>query len=75
MYLDPTEDQYKDKSLPNDCRLIYYIHDSQNHMDAVRCRKVSDLFDCYYDKFGKGSVQKITLGHGTINPRLWQASK
>ena len=75
LFLDPSVDQYKDRSLPSDCRLIYYTVDGQDHMDAVRCKKMADLFDCYYDKFGKGVVKKITLGYGTINPRLWQPPK
>jgi hypothetical protein len=25
----------------------------------------------YYDKYGKGAVQKIDFGFGTVNPKLW----
>ena len=25
----------------------------------------------YYDKYGKGAVQKIDFGYGTMNPKLW----
>lgn len=60
-----------DKSLPNDARLIYYIVDGVQHIDLTRCKKVVGLFDMYYDKYGKGAVQKIEFGYGTVNPKLW----
>ena len=25
----------------------------------------------YYDKYGKGAVQKIDFGYDTMNPKLW----
>ena len=25
----------------------------------------------YYDRYGKGSVQRIDFGYGSINPKLW----
>jgi len=27
-----------------------------------------NVFDMYFDRYGKGSVQKIDFGHGTVNP-------
>ena len=61
----------KDKSFPNDARLIWYIVDGIEYIDLTRCSKVSKLFDMYYDKYGKGAVQKIDFGYGTVNPKLW----
>ena len=60
-----------DKSFPTDARLIWYIVGNQKFIDLVRCTKVSKLFDMYYDKYGKGAVQKIDFGYGTVNPKLW----
>lgn len=60
-----------DKSFPNDARLIWYKVDGVMHMDLTRCSKVSKLFDMYYDKYGKGAVQKIDFGYGTVSPKLW----
>jgi hypothetical protein len=40
-------------------------------MDLTRCGKVSRMFDMYYDKYGKGAVQKIDFGFGSANPKLW----
>ena len=60
-----------DKSLPNDARLVWYIVDGVEHIDLTRCRKTVELFDMYYDKYGKGAIQKIEFGYGTVNPKLW----
>jgi len=60
-----------DKSLPNDARLIYYIVDGVQYIDLTRCKKTSQLFDMYYDKYGKGAVQRIDFGYGQMNPKLW----
>jgi hypothetical protein len=38
---------------------------------ATRCAKNVRLFDLYYDMYGKGAVQKIDFGYGTVNPKLW----
>jgi len=60
-----------DKSFPNDARLIWYIVDGVTYVDLTRCKKTSNLFDMYYDRYGKGAVQKIDFGYGTVNPKLW----
>ena len=60
-----------DKSLPNDARLVWYIVDGVEYIDLTRCRKTVELFDMYYDKYGKGAVQKIDFGYGQVNPKLW----
>jgi len=60
-----------DKSLPNDARLIYYIVDGVKYIDLTRCKKIVQLFDMYYDKYGPGAVQKIDFGFGTSNPKFW----
>ena len=60
-----------DKSLPNDARLVWYIVDGVEYIDLTRCRKTVELFDMYYDKYGKGAVQKIDFGYGQVSPKLW----
>ena len=59
-----------DKTLPNDARLIWYVVDGVEYIDLTRCRKTVELFDMYYDKYGKGAVQRIDFGYGTVNPKL-----
>ena len=66
-----TLDAANDKSLPNDARLIWYVVDGVEHIDLTRCKKTSQLFDMYYDKYGKGAVQRIDFGYGQMNPKLW----
>ena len=60
-----------DKSLPNDAILVWYIVDGVEYIDLTRCKKTSQLFDMYYDRYGKGAVQKFDFGFGTMNPKLW----
>ena len=60
-----------DKTLPNDARLVWYVVDGVEYIDLTRCSKVVKLFDMYYDKYGKGSIQKIDFGYGQMNPKLW----
>jgi len=66
-----TLEKAKDKSFPNDARLIWYIVDGVEYMDLTRCGKVSKLFDMYYDRYGKGAIQRIDFGYGRTNPKLW----
>ena len=60
-----------DKTLPNDARLVWYVVNGVEYIDLTRCRKTVELFDMYYDKYGKGAVQRIDCGYGTVNPKLW----
>ena len=60
-----------DRSFPTDARLIWYVVDGVECIDLTRCNKVSKMFDMYYDRYGKSSVQRIDFGYGSINPRLW----
>jgi hypothetical protein len=66
-----TLDRANDKSFPNDARLIWYVVNGKEYIDLTRCSKTSKLFDLYYDMYGKGAVQKIDFGYGTVNPKLW----
>tara|TARA_Y100000992_G_scaffold73308_1_gene46178 strand:+ start:3415 stop:3753 length:339 start_codon:yes stop_codon:yes gene_type:complete len=66
-----TLDIANDKTFPNDARLVWYVVDGVEYIDLTRCSKTSKLFDMYYDKYGKGAVQKIDFGYGTMNPKLW----
>ena len=60
-----------DKTLPNDARLVWYVVNGVEYIDLTRCRKTVELFDMYYDKYGKGAVQRIDFGYGQVNPKLW----
>lgn len=66
-----TFDKVNDKTFPTDARIITYIFEGETFIDLTRCRKVVDLFDMYYDRYGKGSIQSIDFGYGNINPKMW----
>ena len=66
-----THDHANDRGLPTDAFNITYVVDGKEYLDVVRSEKMMNVFDRYYDKYGKGSVQKIDYGHGTIRPNLW----
>ena len=65
-----SEDQVQDRKLPTDTMIITYKVEDKLHQDLVRGPQVK-IFDLYYDKFGKGSLQSFQYGMGTINPTTW----
>ena len=70
-----TIQQANDKSFPTDARLIWYKVNGTEYVDLTRCRKTVELFDMYYDKYGKGAVQRIDFGYGSVNPKLWDTNQ
>ena len=66
-----TIEKADDRSLPTDAFNVFYIVDGKQHLDVTRSEKMVNVFDLYYDKYGKDAVQKITYGQGTIRPNLW----
>jgi hypothetical protein len=46
-------------------------HEKATLLDVTRSSKMVNVFDMYYDRYGKDCVQKIDFGHGTINPGQW----
>ena len=67
---DATQEQLMNKKVPTDAMIISYKVKDKVHKDLVRGPRVN-IFDLYFDKFGKGSVQKIDYGYGTISPTQW----
>jgi len=68
-----TQEKALDRSLPTDAFNVTYVVEGQTYLDVTRSEKMVNVFDMYYDRYGKGAVQKITFGHGTIRPNLWGA--
>lgn len=71
LFQDTTLEQVKDPSLPTDAYLVYYKFQEKICLDLCRGGKRADIFDFYYDKYGKDSLQKISWGYGKCNPRIW----
>ena len=66
-----TLDKTQDKKLPTDAFNVTYVVEGETRIDVTRSEKMANVFDMYYDRYGKGVVQKIEYGHGTIRPNLW----
>ena len=65
-----TKEQVQEKKVPSDAMIVTYRSEEKVHQDLCRGSKVN-IFDLYFDKFGKGSLVSIDWGHGTINPSQW----
>ena len=63
-----THEKANDRKLPSDAFNVTYIVEGETRLDVTRLGKMVNVFDMYYDRYGKGSVQKIDYGHGTVNP-------
>ncbi len=66
-----TQEKALDRSLPTDAFNVTYVVEGETRLDVTRSEKMMNVFDLYYDRYGKGAVQSITYGHGTIRPNLW----
>jgi len=74
LLVNSTPAEIKDPSFPSDAYIVEYVVNGELRKDLCRGKKVS-IFDLYYDKFGKDSIQKIDFGYGRVNPRLWGQDK
>tara|TARA_Y100001963_G_scaffold20605_1_gene26369 strand:- start:824 stop:1171 length:348 start_codon:yes stop_codon:yes gene_type:complete len=63
-----TFEKANDRKLPSDAFNVTYIVEGETRLDVTRSGKMVNVFDMYYDRYGKGSVQRIDYGHGTVNP-------
>lgn len=71
LFQDATFEQIKDLSSPTDAYIIHYKLDGKICLDLCRSGKRVNIFDFYYDKYGKDSLQKIDFGYGRVSPRIW----
>ena len=69
-----TKDKADDRGLPSDAFNVTYIVDGKEHLDVTRSEKMANVFDMYYDKYGK-DLKRIEYGSGTINPSQWGYKK
>tara|TARA_B100000214_G_C23846516_1_gene571308 strand:+ start:195 stop:509 length:315 start_codon:yes stop_codon:yes gene_type:complete len=60
-----------DKSFPTDAKLVYYEVEGQTFIDLTRSQKNVNIFDLYFDTYGKTAVKKIDFGYGTVAPSRW----
>ena len=70
-----TKEKANDRKLPSDAFEVYYVVDGEERLDVTRSGKKVNVFNLYYDKYGKDSVKKIDYGYGTVNPSQWGYKK
>ena len=66
-----THEKADDRKLPSDAFNVTYVVEGETHLDVTRSAKMVNVFDMYYDRYGKDCVQKIDYGRGTVNPHQW----
>ena len=66
-----TFEKAKDPKFPSDAYNVTYIVDGKEHLDVTRSGKQSNVFDFYYDKYGKDSIKRIDWGYGNVNPNSY----
>ena len=66
-----TIEKAEDRSLPTDAFNVTYVVEGETRLDVTRSEKMANVFDMYYDRYGKDVVQKIDYGAGSIRPNLW----
>ena len=63
-----TQEKANDRNLPRAAFNVTYVVKGETLLDVTRSGKMVNIFDMYYDRYGKDSVQRIDYGHGTVNP-------
>ena len=48
-----TKEKANDRKLPSDAFEVYYVVDGEERLDVTRSGKSVNVFDMYYDKYGK----------------------
>lgn len=59
------------KSLPRNSYLVTYQESNEKKYDIVQSGSFAEVFDNYYDQYGKGSILSIKWSEGTINPKSY----
>ena len=62
----------KNTKLPRNSYLVTYMTDGVEHNDIIIGLK-TNIFDCYYDSLGKGSLQSIEYTNGNVTAKLFDA--
>ena len=66
-----TKEKANSRKLPTDAFNVFYVVEGEERLDVTRSGKMVNVFDLYYDKYGKDSLKKIDYGQGTVNPSQW----
>ena len=66
-----TMEKARDPKFPSDAFNVTYVVDGTQYLDVIRSGKQVNVFDYYYDKYGKDSVKGIDWGYGNVNPNSY----
>ena len=66
-----TKDKAQDRKFPSDAFNVTYVVDGEERLDVTRSGKQSNVFDMYYDRYGKDALKRIDWGYCTVNPSTW----
>ena len=64
----------KNKKLPRNSYIVSYMANGVVHYDIIVGDK-TNIFDCYYDSLGKGSIQSIMYTDGQVPAKLFSKKK
>ncbi len=70
-----SKDKADDRKLPSDAFNVFYEVNGEECLDVTRSGKMVNVFDFYYDKYGKESLKRIDYGRGTVSPNMWGYKK
>lgn len=59
------------KSLPRNSYLVTYQESGEKKYDIVQAGSFVEVFDNYYDQYGKGCILNIKWSEGTVNPKSY----
>lgn len=61
----------KDKSLPINSYIVKYFYKEKDRYDIVQAFGFVEVFDSYYDEYGKNSIKQIKWTDGRVNPKVY----
>ena len=68
---DTTLEKSMNPKFPSDAFNVTYVVEGKEHLDVIRSGKQVNVFDYYYDKYGKDTIKKIEWGYGNVNPHQY----
>ena len=68
-------DKARDPNFPSDAYNVTYVVDGKEYLDVTRAAKQTNIFDFYYDKYGKDSLKNIEWGYGNVHPNSYGYKK
>ena len=61
----------KDTSLPINSYLVTYLVKDTEKYDIVQAGGRVEVFDTYYDEYGKGALKEIKWTNGKVSPKMY----